>query len=76
MKTLLTSSLALGVVVMLGASSPVEANDAALQYKSGDSNIVQASWRGRHHRYYYNDPYYYYGPYDRGGLCVGPLCIY
>ena len=91
MRSLLTSSLALGVVFMLGASSPVEAKvDKAQVYKSSDSNIIQASHRHhRHHHHrdrdrgYYGYPgYYYYGPdyygpdYYRSPLCVGPLCIY
>ena len=85
MKVLLTSSLALGVVFMLGASSPAEAKIDGT--KSSDSNIVQIKHkhhyrhRGGEYYYYYGNPYYY-GPdryyyYDNNpGLCVGPLCLF
>jgi hypothetical protein len=73
MKTLTLTSLALGIVFLLGVSSATE----AMASNQNDGNIVMAYWR-HPGPYYYGDPYYY-GPgpgyYNAPLLCVGPLCI-
>ena len=72
MKRLTLTSLALGIVFLLGVSSPTEAAVS----NQNDSNIVMAYWPNQGP--YYGNPYYY-GPgpgyYRTPLLCLGPLCI-
>lgn len=74
MKILTLTSLALGIVIMLGVNSPAK----AIISHQNDGHIVMAHWPN-HHRYYYDDPYYY-GPgpgyyYNGPLLCVAGFCI-
>ena len=74
MKILTLTSLALGIVMMLGVNSPAE----AIINHQNDGNIVMAHGP-YYHRYYYDGPYYY-GPrpgyyYNGPLLCVAGFCI-
>lgn len=78
MKVLLATTMALGVVLMLGASQT--SNAAVIQPTTSayhQNQIIQA--RHWHGGYYYGGPGYYYGGpayyYGDPGICVGPFCI-
>lgn len=67
MNILLTTTMALGVVFMLGANQPTEAT--AIQSVVPDyhhGQIIPVYWHG-HHRYYDDGPYYDDRYYYRGG---------